>query len=109
MMEEAPACAVVLCAAQRRNAREASLQPAPRREKRQPGRAALCLVRGGSLLGLAQSLLWVTAESADQRVALLDRGGKPYFLGATQHQGHTEIAAPKIGVGADLEIGVARL
>src|SRR6516164_9070994 len=47
LADEATACAVVLCAAQRRNAREASLQPAPRREKRQPGRAALCLGEEG--------------------------------------------------------------
>ena len=63
----------------------------------------------GSCLGFAQSLLWVTAESADQCVELFDRGGEPHLLGTTQHQGHAEIAAPELRVGADLEIGVPQL
>ena len=96
-------------AAPRRSAREASVQPAPWREKREPRRRALCRVGGGSRLGLAQSHLWVTAKSADQRVELFDRGGKPYLLGAAQHQGYAELAAPELGIGADLEIGVTHL
>ena len=46
---------------------------------------------------------------ADQRFELFGRRGEPAPVGAAQHQGHAEIAAPEIGVGADLEVGMAFL
>ena len=56
-------------------------------------------------LTLRRPFLRVAAEVADQRLQLLDRGREPLAVGAAQHQRHAEIAAPEIGVGADLEIG----
>src|SRR6516164_7917278 len=58
---------------------------------------------------LAQPFLWVAAEAADQCFELFGRRREPLPVGAAQYQGHAEIAAAKIGVGADFEIGVAVL
>src|SRR5215472_9322738 len=57
----------------------------------------------------AQSILRVAAECAEQTFQLIRRLGEPYAVDAAQHEGHTEIAPPKIGIGANFEIRVAGL
>src|SRR5436190_22491858 len=61
------------------------------------------------ILILRLSVLGVAAEGADQRLQFLDRRADPLPVGAADDQGDAEIAAPEIRVGADFEIGVARL
>src|SRR5690242_16219188 len=57
----------------------------------------------------AGAVLRIAAEGADQCPQLLGRRFEPGPLGAAQHQRRSEIAAPEIGIGADLDVGVALL
>ena len=58
-------------------------------------------------LALAEPFLRIAAQTANQCPELVGRCGEPLPHGGAQHQGHAEIAAPEIGIGADLEIGIA--
>src|SRR5439155_18205685 len=60
-------------------------------------------------LSFAEALLGIVAEGANQSLELVGGGGEPLPVGAAQHQGHAEIAAAEIGIGADLDIGIAFL
>ena len=51
----------------------------------------------------AQTILRVAAECAEQTFQLIRRLGEPHAVGAAQHEGHTEIAPPKIGIGANFD------
>ena len=58
---------------------------------------------------LAQPLLRLAAERADQPLQLLGRGGELFPVDAAQHQRDAEIAPSEIGIGADLDIGITLL
>src|SRR5215469_370452 len=51
----------------------------------------------------------VATEGANQRAELSGRSVELYFLGATHHQSHAEIAAPEIRIRTDFDIGMANL
>ena len=63
----------------------------------------------GDLSTFAQPFLGLAAESADQFRQLRRRLFEARPLGAAQDQRHPEIAAPEIGIGADLDIRIALL
>src|SRR5262252_9570804 len=58
---------------------------------------------------LAEPLLRVAAEAADQVFQLLGRGVEPLPVGAAQYQGHAKIAAAEIRIGTDFEIRIGVL
>src|SRR5271168_1530718 len=57
-------------------------------------------------LTLAEPFLRIAAEMANQSLELFGRSREPLPVGAAQHQGHAEIAAAEVWVGADLDIGI---
>src|SRR5579884_2490190 len=58
----------------------------------------------GALLRLA--LGWVAAKAADHFLELFRGLVEARSVGAAQHQGHAEIAAAVVGVGADFEVRI---
>src|SRR5271168_3695466 len=58
----------------------------------------------GAGLTLAEPFLRIAAEMANQSLELFGRSREPLPVGAAQHQGHAEIAAAEVWVGADLDI-----